>query len=186
VRSVARMDAEQLRYADGPSTSVEVTIDAPPESVWAVASDIGVPVRFSEELQETAFTDGATGPAVGVRFTGRNHHPAIGEWTTTCTIVACEPARRFGWVVGDPDEPSAQWAFVLEPVDGATRLTQWMRMGPGRSGINPAIDAMPDKEHKILVRRLAEHRANMERTLAGIRALVDGASPATGASSSAP
>ena len=43
-------------------------------------------------------------------------------------------------------------------------------MGPARSGINLAIDAMPDKESKILHRRLAEHRANMEATLAGIKA----------------
>jgi len=28
---------------------------------------------------------------------------------------------------------------------------------------------MPDKESKILRRRLAEHRANMERTLVGIK-----------------
>jgi hypothetical protein len=48
-----------------------------------------------------------------------------------------------------------------------------MRMGPGRSGINPAIDAMPEKESKILHRRLAEHRANMEATLAGIKALAE-------------
>ena len=46
-------------------------------------------------------------------------------------------------------------------------------MGPGRSGINPAIDAMPDKESKILHRRLGEHRSNMEATLAGIKALAE-------------
>ena len=28
---------------------------------------------------------------------------------------------------------------------------------------------MPDKEHRILRRRLAEHRANMTATLAGIK-----------------
>lgn len=30
---------------------------------------------------------------------------------------------------------------------------------------------MPDKESKILHRRLAEHRTNMEATLAGVKAL---------------
>jgi hypothetical protein len=48
-----------------------------------------------------------------------------------------------------------------------------MRMGPGRSGINPAIDAMPDKESKILHRRLGEHRSNMAATLAGIKELAE-------------
>ena len=44
-----------------------------------------------------------------------------------------------------------------------------MQMGPARSGINLAIDARPDKETKILQRRLAEHRANMEANLRGIK-----------------
>ena len=51
-----------------------------------------------------------------------------------------------------------------------------MRMGPARSGINMAIDAMPDKESRILYRRLSEHRANMERTLLGIKELAERAS----------
>ena len=48
-----------------------------------------------------------------------------------------------------------------------------MRIGPARSGISPAIDAMPDKESKILHRRLAEHRTNMEATLVGIKSLAE-------------
>jgi hypothetical protein len=69
-------------------------------------------------------------------------------------------------------QPSAHWRFTLEPDGVGTRLVQWMRMGPGRRGINPAIDAAPDKESRIL-RRLHEHRANMDRTLQGIKALAE-------------
>ena len=54
-----------------------------------------------------------------------------------------------------------------------TRLTQWMQMGPARSGINAAIDAMPDKESRILERRLAELRQNMQATLEGIKQLAE-------------
>lgn len=76
--------------------------------------------------------------------------------------------------VGDPADPSARWGFTLTPEgDGRTRLTQWMQMGPGRSGVNAAIDAMPDKESKIIHRRLEEHRANMQATLAGIKQLAE-------------
>ena len=46
-------------------------------------------------------------------------------------------------------------------------------MGPARSGINAAIDAMPDKEDRILRRRLDEHKANMEATLEGIKQLAE-------------
>jgi hypothetical protein len=36
-----------------------------------------------------------------------------------------------------------------------------------------AIDAMPDKESRILHRRLGEHRRNMEANLRGVKALVE-------------
>ncbi len=98
---------------------------------------------------------------LGARFTGRNRHPAIGDWETTSTIVACEPERVFEWAVSDPDNPSSSWRFELEPSGDGTRLKQWMRMGPGWSGLNVAIDARPDKEERIIERRLEEHRANM-------------------------
>ena len=46
-------------------------------------------------------------------------------------------------------------------------------MGPARSGMNAAIDAMPDKEERIVARRLGEHRANVEANLAGIARLLE-------------
>jgi hypothetical protein len=49
-----------------------------------------------------------------------------------------------------------------------------MRMGPAPSGLNIAIDAMPDKEEKIIARRLAEHQRNMAATLEGIKNLAEG------------
>lgn len=169
-------DRPELRYADGPTTSATVDIDAPPAAVWALVSDIDLPARFSTEFQGARWVDGHDGPAVGARFVGRNHHEAIGTWETTATIVAVEPHREFAYDVdGDDAGPSANWRFTLEPVDsGATRVTQMMRMGPGRSGINPAIDAMPDRESAILFVRLREHRTNMESTLAGIKTLAEG------------
>jgi hypothetical protein len=97
----------------------------------------------------------------------------MGGWETTSTIVEFDPPRLFGWAVGDPDVPGARWRFILAPVDGGTQLSQWMQMGPARSGINLAIDRMPEKEGRILERRLGEHRANMLRTLEGIKALIE-------------
>jgi uncharacterized protein YndB with AHSA1/START domain len=167
------VELPELRYSDCPTVEVTVTIAASPDAVWALVSDIQLPARFSSEFLGADWLDGVTAPAAGARFAGRNHHPAIGEWQTTSTICDYEPRRRFGWAVGDTDAPSATWRFTLEPDGRGTRLTQWMQMGPARSGINLAIDAMPDKESKILRRRLAEHRANMEATLAGIKRVVE-------------
>jgi hypothetical protein len=162
-----------MKYADGPTTEVEVHVDAPAERVWALASDINVPARFSAELQEARWLDG-DGPVVGARFKGRNHHPAVGEWETTCIVTVADPGRSFGWAVEDADSPAASWRFDIEPDGDGVRLRQWAQIGPAPSGLTAAIQAMPDKEERIVARRLEEHRANMLRTVEGIKALAEG------------
>ncbi|HZT66501.1 MAG TPA: SRPBCC family protein [Acidimicrobiales bacterium] len=155
-----------MRYADGPSVEVETHVDAPPAVVWALISDVTVPALFSSELQEVTPVDATT-------FRGRNRHPAAGEWETTCTIVTNEPEATFEWAVGDPDNPSARWRFSMERDATGTRLRQWMRLGPAPSGLTRAIAAMPDKEERIVARRVEEHRVNMEATVEGIRRLAE-------------
>ena len=81
-------DRPELRYADGPSTEASIDIAAPPERVWGLVSDLQLPARFSNEFQGADLLGGASAPAAGVRFVGRNHHRAIGSWETTSTIVA--------------------------------------------------------------------------------------------------
>jgi Polyketide cyclase / dehydrase and lipid transport len=166
-------DQPLLRYRDCPATQADLVIGAPPPVVWALVCDIQLPARFSSEFDGGEWLDGASRPELGARFTGRNHHPAAGSWQTTSTICEFQPEQVLGWAVGDPDRPAARWRFTLQAEAGGTRLTQWMQIGPAPSGISPAIEARPDKESAILNRRLAEHRANMTATLAGIKELAE-------------
>ncbi|MDQ2725823.1 MAG: SRPBCC family protein [Actinomycetota bacterium] len=162
-----------MRYEDGPTVEVEVTVDATAEEVWEVVCDISVPARFSDELVEVAWVEGATGPALGARFVGRNEHPAIGRWETTCVIAEYDPPRRMAWNVDGDGGVSASWRFeVLAEGDG-TRLRQWGRMGPAPSGLAPAIAARPDQEERIVARRMDEWRRNMKANVEGIKALVE-------------
>ena len=159
-------------YADTPVAAAEVHIEAPPERVWALASDIFLMPELSSELQAVEWLDGdpeTTGPAVGRRFTGRSAHPAMGEWDTVSTVTECDEPHRFAWVVGDPGHPSATWRFTLRPDGAGTLLEQWYQMGPARSGLNIAIDAMPDKEAKIVFVRLREHETAMRHNLEQIK-----------------
>jgi uncharacterized protein YndB with AHSA1/START domain len=156
-------------YADGPVAAAEVYIEAPPERVWGMVSDIFLMPELSSEVQRVAWLDGADGPAPGHRFTGHNAHPAMGEWDTVSTVTECDAPRRFAWAVGDPAYPAATWRFTLKPDGTGTRLEQWYQMGPARSGLSVAIDAMPDKEAKIVFVRLREHEAAMRHNLEEIK-----------------
>jgi uncharacterized protein YndB with AHSA1/START domain len=160
-----------VRYAEGPTAEVEVLVEAPPERVWALVTDIDLPARFSQELLGAEWLD--EGPALGARFVGRSRHEALGAWETTSWVNRYEPLRAFGWAVSDPDEPSATWWFELEEEEGGVRLRQCARMGPAPSGLSIAIAAMPDKEERIVARRLQEFERNMLATLEGMKQLAE-------------
>jgi len=172
------VDETGPRYADCPSTEAEILIDAPAGVVWDLVTDINLPARFSNEFQGAEWLDGATHAEVGARFCGTNQHPALGTWETVLTVVECEPNRSFVYVNGEVDEPMALWRFRLEPAGDQVRLVQFARIGPARSGLSIAIDAMPDKEQRIIARRLHEFRTNMEANLAGVKELAEAAARA--------
>jgi hypothetical protein len=163
-----------VRIADRPTAETEVFVAAPPAAVWPLVTEIMTPSRFGTELQEAAWVEPEHGPCLGARFIGRNFHPARGEWETTSTIVDFVPERRFAWAVGDPDEPSATWRLELAPEGDGTRLRYWAEIGPGPSGLTPLITQMPDKEERIIARRLQEWEKNMTATITGIKQLAEG------------
>ncbi|MFF9813495.1 SRPBCC family protein [Streptomyces sp. NPDC014006] len=167
-----------MRFSDGPGVECEIEIAAAPEQVWKVVTDITTSAKYSPELQEVEWLDGASGPAVGARFSGRNRNERIGEWRTVSRITALEEPRTFTWEVvrhSNPDEEAlALWAYTLEPVaDGtATRLRHGMRIGPGRGPLQDFVEKHPEREEQIIEGRLALLRTGIEATLAGVKAEV--------------
>lgn len=177
-----------MRYADEPTTAVDLYIGAAVHTVWELVTDIHLPARLSPELQRAEWLDGVSGPRVGAGFAGWNRHPALGEWRTVSHVVELEEPSLFRWEVVDadgrfaqsgrghvpgPDRPLATWAFTLCPEEAGTRLGQSVRIGPGRSGVNLAIDRAPEHEGEIMAFRLNELRANIEASLQGIKALAE-------------
>ena len=167
------MEWTGARYADKPTVQVQTWIGASPRRVWDLVSDIELMPTLSQELQSIKWLDGACEPAVGARFVGHSKHQALGEWATTSHVIECEPERVFTWAVEDPENPTAIWRFRLEPMDGGTELSQWMQMGPARSGLSFAIDRMPEKEQKIVFVRMREFEHNMTSTVEQIKRLAE-------------
>ncbi len=177
----SRPSADGLVHLDDePGVVAEIDVDARLDTVWALVSDPATPARVGSELQEATWIDppGPGGPVVGLRFAGRNRLEGVGEWTTTCTVVACDPpgtraTARFAWAVGDPAAPGATWSFELEPVGRTVRLRQRMVIGRDGSGTAAMIRRRPEREGPILERRLAQLSAAMHRTVEGIKALAE-------------
>src|SRR3974390_3451397 len=73
----------------GMRADVTLHMDAPPEKVWGLISDITKMGEYSPEVIEAEWLDGATGPAVGARYRGhvrRNEKWLITYWTT-CEVT---------------------------------------------------------------------------------------------------
>jgi hypothetical protein len=163
-----------MRYRDQPTVEVTQRVRCDVATAWGYVTDITVPARCSAELQSVEWLDGADGVRVGARFRGRNSNDTIGDWETVCEVVEAEEQRRWVWNVLGHEEPVASWGFEVEPATDGVLIRQWARMGPGPSGLNIGIAAQPDKEARIVARRLSDWQRGMQANLDWIRSQAEG------------
>lgn len=143
----------------------ELTVDAPPDRVWALVSDITRAGEWSPEATGGRWRDGATGPSVGARFVGTNRHGPL-RWSTHCRVTECEPGRRFTFVVA---EGRTAWGWVLTPDGDGTRVVAW-REGVG----TPVLPVRLLQRSGLLgIDREAMMREGLHRSMAAVRELVE-------------
>jgi len=159
-----------ITMADSPGVKVGVDIEAPMSRVWELVTDVNLPGRFSDEFKGAEWLDP---PGVGARFEGRNGIENLAEWTTTSTVTSWQPEAEFAWAVQNPEAPVSTWRFLISAEGSSTRLEFAMTLGPGESFLTQAISRKPERESAIIASRQAQHRANMERTIEGIKALAE-------------
>ena len=99
---------------------VSLRIDAPPEAVYAIVTDIAQMGRLSPECTGGHWLDGATGPTVGARFKGRNQR-GFARWSTTNRVVAAEPGRAFSF---ETDQSGTRWTYRMEADGDGTVVTE--------------------------------------------------------------
>jgi len=118
---------------DSPEGTVtrRASVAARPERVWQLVSDLPGMGVFSPENAGGSWRGGATGPAVGAVFLGRNRS-GLRRWSTKSTVTRCEPGRAFAFSVSSVGLPVAEWSYDVEPEGDGSRLTEtWRdRRGP--------------------------------------------------------
>jgi hypothetical protein len=100
--------------------SATIQIDAPPEAVWAILTDLSSYPEWNPLFRE------ATGQvATGNRIKLRSVHPANGRlMTVQPKITRADPGAELRWVASLPGIMSGEHRFKLTPADGGTRLEQ--------------------------------------------------------------
>src|SRR3954452_22863711 len=107
------------------SVSVSVTVQAPAERLYGMVSDVTNMGRWSPETTSCGWIRGATGPAVGARFRGRNK-AGWRSWSTTARVAVAEPAKEFAFDVQTvAGIDVARWSYRFEPAgEGSTTVTE--------------------------------------------------------------
>jgi uncharacterized protein YndB with AHSA1/START domain len=96
--------------------SATVEMNAAPEAVWKVVSDLARMPEFSPELRK-AFVIGK--PGVGAHIIGINRRKAV-VWPTTSKVVRWEPGQAVAWKTR---ESGATWIYELAPSATGTSVT---------------------------------------------------------------
>lgn len=151
--------------AHRPATSTlsrSVSVTASPERVWELVSDLPGMGAFSPENRGGTWTRGATGPALGAAFVGRNGSGGR-SWSTRSTVTRCEPGRSFAFAVRSVGLPVAEWTYEIEPTEQGCRLTeQWQdRRGRVMRVLGPVVTGVQDRESFTT--------ASIEQTLAAVK-----------------
>jgi uncharacterized protein YndB with AHSA1/START domain len=109
--------------------SVTIHMDAPPERIWDLVSDVTKIGRYSPETFEAEWLDGATGPAVGAKFRGHVKRNGKGPiYWTTCVVTTCVPGSAFGFDVLTGGKPLNTWTYQIAPAGEGSDVTESFRL----------------------------------------------------------
>lgn len=147
--------------------SVTIRMDASPERVWELVSDVTRIGELSPETFEGEWVDGAAGPAVGARFRGHVKRNGRGPtYWTNCRVTECETGRTFAFeVLGPGGRAINSWRYDVEPDGDGARVTESFR-----------LTANPLTKVYWAIAGTARNRTNvdgMRQTLERVKAIVE-------------
>jgi hypothetical protein len=137
--------------------SRSIDIDAAPERVWELVSDLPRMGQLSPENTGGRWLRGTTGPTLGARFRGANRR-GWRRWSTAVEVTACDPGRTFAFDVSSLGLAVARWTYDLAPRSGGgcTLTESWQdRRGWLMDLIGPAATGVGDRA--VYTGRSIEH-----------------------------
>jgi hypothetical protein len=95
------------------NASVSIHVDAPPEVVYDLVSDLPRMGEWSPECVRCEWTGGASAAAVGTTFKGHNRR-GVRRWSTKGRVVAAERGQELAWDVSSVfGLPVARWRYRI-------------------------------------------------------------------------
>lgn len=150
-----------------PNARAHVVVDAHPDVVYALVSDLRALAGVAEEYSGGRWLAPAGGPAVGARFVGANRR-GFRAWRTVSTVTDAGPSR-FAFEVRSLGLPVSRWQYDIEPTPTGCRVTEstWDRRPAWFRPFTVLATGVRDRDTR--------NQRNIERTLARLKAAAEGA-----------
>ena len=141
-----------------------VHIDATPERVYDLVSDITRMGDWSPETRRCQWIGDAAGAKAGARFKAHNRR-GIMRWSNKPTVLSADRGKDFSFERRAAGAGTVQWHYRMTPAGNGTELTEsYEVIKPGLSMMNWMMGAM------IRVKdRDADLANSLRQTLAGIK-----------------
>ncbi|MSO59814.1 MAG: SRPBCC family protein [Ilumatobacteraceae bacterium] len=123
------------RTAKDPVT-VSREIDATPEQIWALVTDLPRMGEWSPENRGGEWSEGATGPSLGACFKGANSNKNR-NWKTTVVVIAFDAPIKFAFALRVGKAHWCDWIYEIEAtatgslvthswIDRRSKLSDWI------------------------------------------------------------
>jgi Polyketide cyclase / dehydrase and lipid transport len=146
-------------------------IEAPPEEVYDLVADVTRMGEWSPECQQGEWLNGATGPAVGASFKGKNRHGRA-RWSTSPRVVVADRGHEFAFVVPDSSgRDTVRWTYRFEATDSGTDVTESYEVLRDL----PKLFLLSFRWVMGVKDRPADLEVNMQKTLGRLKTAVEGA-----------
>lgn len=142
---------------DNGKVSVSRDVASTPEAMWRLVTDLPRMGEWSPENRGGEWIN-AKGPAVGVRFKGRNKNGKR-SWSTTVEVIRCDEPRVFAFSLLVGKSKWCDWVYEIEPIPTGVRVTHsWIdHRSSFTSWLGGVVSGVKD--------RASHNAANMEKTL---------------------
>jgi uncharacterized protein YndB with AHSA1/START domain len=148
--------------------SASIEIEATPEQVFALLTDLDVLPTFSPENQRCELLDGWSALEVGARFRGYNQVGSY-EWHADCEVTVFEPGREFAYVVPPEFEHATTWRYTIESTgdDAHPRCTVTESFDAPLLALPDIYPGTIEGRHANLERACATTLTNLSAALSG-------------------
>ena len=130
-----------------PSATSTVEINATPEAIYALITDLDAMSELAEEAARMRWVSAAAVAAPGAKFRGTNRN-GWRRWTTTCKVTDAEPGRRFAFNVTHTGVPISRWQYDIAVAATGCSVTEstWDRRPGWFKGPAALATGTPDRQ----------------------------------------